>query len=168
MAKKKPVDNEASNVIEDWDAILEEDSMINKPTKKLTKGEFEESSEIDHKVEIETLKHTAEALQREIEDAEDRAREMEVLFAAIREKRQRLRTINKVLYALTGERGEVRPRRPNGANKTTISSFLGKHAKSSVKAISEATGISIPSVRATLKGELFYQDENHRWSLAES
>lgn len=159
MAKKKMAmqdidfDNDDSNEGEDIS------------TKKLTKGEFEESVETDHKVEIETLQHTAEALEREIEEAEQRAREMEALFAAIREKRQRLRTINKVLYALTGERGETRPRRPNGANRTTIQGYLNKHGKASVKIISEATGISIPSVRATLKTGPFNQDENHRWSV---
>jgi hypothetical protein len=126
--------------------------------------DFEETSvQSDTHGEIETLKRAAEALQVEIDEAEEKAREMETLFAAIREKRQRLRTINKVLFALTGERGEVRPRRPNGANRSTITNFLGKHPKSSVKTISEATGISIPSVRATLKGGGFTQDESHRW-----
>jgi hypothetical protein len=159
MAKKKM----AMEDIDFDNESIEEEEM---PSKKLTKGEFEESAEIDHKAEINTLRHTADALQAEIEEAEEKAREMEVLFAAIREKRQRLRTINKVLYALTGERGETRPRRPNGANRQTIGGFLAKHPKSSVKDISLSTGIPIPSVRATLKGGGFHQDDNHRWTLA--
>lgn len=152
MASKKK-----SNNIMDHDEEISEEAFEESFQETSPNGEV--------KTEIETLKRAADALQVEIEEAVEKAREMETLFAAIREKRQRLRTINKVLFALTGERGEIRPRRPNGANRTTINNFLHKHPKSSVKAISEATGISIPSVRATLKGGGFAQDESHRWTV---
>lgn len=148
-SKKKSIESE---FIDNEDEVSEESFQETSPNG-------------DAKTEIETLKRAADVLQNEIEEAMEKAREMETLFAAIREKRQRLRTINKVLFALTGERGEIRPRRPNGANRTTINNFLAKHPKSSVKAISEATGISIPSVRATLKGGGFAQDESHRWTV---
>lgn len=144
--------------------IKEEDILDN--NEQVTGSEdFVETSQPDMNSEVLTLRNAAELLRQEIEQAEEKAREMEVLFAAIRDKRHRLRTINKVIVALTGERGEVRARRPNGANRQTVTSFLSKHPNSSVKAISESTGISIPSVRATLKGGGFAQDDSHKWGV---
>lgn len=130
--------------------------------KKVTKGDFEEHA-IDVQSEVETLRRAAEALSEDISMAEERAQEMEALFATIREKRQRLRTINKVLFALTGE-GKVRPRRPNGVNKSMITEFLEANPKSAVKVISDATGISVPSVRATLRSGGFAKDASHLWT----
>lgn len=142
--------------------VMEIESEEMETKKKVTKGDFEEHA-VDIHGEIETLRRAASALSEEIEHAERRAQEMEALFATIREKRQRLRTINKVLFALTGE-GQVRARRPNGVNRSMITEFLENNPKSSVKMISDSTGISIPSVRATLRGGKFRKDASHLWT----
>ena len=121
---------------------IKEEDILDNNEQAPGSEDFVETSQPDMNSEVLTLRNAAEL-----------------------DKRHRLRTINKVIVALTGERGEVRARRPNGANRQTVTSFLSKHPNSSVKSISESTGISIPSVRATLKGGGFAQDDSHKWGV---
>ena len=91
---------------------------------------------------------------------------MDEIYAQLRQKKKQVSVLNQTMARLSGQpSGQNRPR---GQNLSDISEYLESNKGATVREISEATGINIPSVRYTLsRNEQFVRDNSNIWTLSE-
>lgn len=112
----------------------------------------------------EPIVASIKTLNGEIEKLESQLASMEEIHMALREKRKQVAVLERTIAQLSGK--PATKNRPRGANREDIMGHLVKHGGATVREISEATGINIPSVRYTLgHNDVFERDEANNWTV---
>ena len=115
----------------------------------------------------EPIKISISQLEGEIAGLEKQLEGVDEIYAQLRQKKKQVTVLNQTMARLSGQpSGQNRPR---GKNLVDISDYLeGTACGATVREISEATGINIPSVRYTLsRNEQFVRDNSNIWTLSE-
>ena len=114
----------------------------------------------------EPIKISISQLEGEIAGLEKQLEGVDEIYAQLRQKKKQVSVLNQTMARLSGQpSGQNRPR---GQNLSDISEYLESNKGATVREISEATGINIPSVRYTLsRNEQFVRDNSNIWRLSE-
>ena len=105
-------------------------------------------------------------LEVELADLEKELIGVDEIYQAMRTKKKQVALLSKTLSQIDGSAPiAAGVNRPRGQNLKDIQKFLSTGHPSTVREISEGTGINIPSVRFTLgKGEEFVKDIGNTWT----
>lgn len=116
----------------------------------------------------EPVRTSIVSLENEIKDLEKKLEGVDEIYAQMRTKKKQIALLQKTIAQLEGG-GPVAlgANRPRGQNLKDIEAFLTNASGShTVREISEATGINIPSVRFTLaRNEIFVKGDGHTWTI---
>jgi len=113
------------------------------------------------------IRESINHLESEITALENKLEGVEELHAELSAKRKQVALLQQTIARLEGT--PVKTPRPRGRNLSDITDHLqDNEGGATVREISEATGINMPSVRYTLgSNSQFIRDEKNRWSLQE-
>ncbi len=112
----------------------------------------------------EPIKASIAQLNEEITELANQLVGLDDIVAQLKQKRKQVTVLNQTLARLSGKPATTH--RPRGANREDIMGHLVKHGGATVREISEATGINIPSVRYTLgHNDVFERDAANNWTV---
>lgn len=105
-------------------------------------------------------------LEGELSDLEKKLEGVDEIYQEMRTKKKQIALLSKTLSQIDGSAPVAAGiNRPRGQNLKDIQAFLSSNEASTVRQISEGTGINIPSVRFTLgKNEVFVKDVGNTWT----
>lgn len=105
-------------------------------------------------------------LEGELSDLEKKLEGVDEVYQEMRTKKKQIALLSKTLSQIDGSAPVASGiNRPRGQNLKDIQKYLATGHPSTVREISEGTGINIPSVRFTLgKNEVFVKDVGNTWT----